>query len=109
VAPSTCVSIITKHKTSVPGGYDYYMCRRHHHSLRTFHYGGFWWSRHCALRNGLSLRKCRGLLNSWRRFFFTSCYIGFLAFPGQNSIFPAKYKFGDQPSKDYQPTSTIQR
>jgi hypothetical protein len=23
--PSTCVSVITRHTTSVPGGYDYYM------------------------------------------------------------------------------------
>jgi hypothetical protein len=51
------------------------------------------------LRNGLSLRKGCRLLHSWRWVFFTSCCTGFLAFPGQISRFPAKYKFGDRPSK----------
>jgi hypothetical protein len=75
------------------------MRKRHHHGLRTFHYDGFWRRRNFVMRNGLSLRKGCGLLHSWRWVFFTSCCTGFLAFPGQISRFPAKYKFGDQPSK----------
>jgi hypothetical protein len=73
--------------------------RRHHCSLRTFHYGGFPWRSLYALRNGLSLRKGCRLLNSWRRVFFTSRCTGFFSFPGQIGGFPAQYKFGDQPSK----------
>jgi hypothetical protein len=92
--PSTCAFVITKHATSVPRGYDYYMRRWHHHSLRTFHYDGF-----CALCNGLRLRKGCGILHSWRCVFFTSCCIGFLAFPRQISRFPTQYEFCDQPSK----------
>jgi hypothetical protein len=82
--------------TSVPGGYNYYMRRWHHYSLRAFHYNVFWRRRNCALHNGLSLRKGCGLLHSWRWVFFTNCCTGFLTLPRQISRFPAKYKFGDQ-------------
>jgi hypothetical protein len=73
--------------------------RRHRRSLRTLHYGGLRRCSLCALRNGLSLRKECGLLNSCRRLFFSSCCTGFFPFPGQISGLPAQYKFGDQPSK----------
>jgi hypothetical protein len=77
--------VITQHETLVPGGYDYYMCRRHHHSLRTFYYGAFRRCGLCTLRNGLGLRKGCRLLNSWRRVFTTNRCTGFLAFPRQIS------------------------
>jgi hypothetical protein len=86
-APSTCASVITKHATSVLGGYDYYTGQTTSSSLCTFHYGDFWWRSLCALRNDLNLRKGCGFLNSWRRVFFTSYCTRFLAFQDRSVDF----------------------
>jgi hypothetical protein len=55
MVPSTCVSNITMHTTSVLGAMNTTRGRRHHHSLRTFHYGGLRRCSLCARRHGLGL------------------------------------------------------
>jgi hypothetical protein len=99
VVPSTCVSTITRHMTSVLGATTTTRGRQHHHSLRTFHCGGLRRRSLCARRHGLTLGKGSGFPDRRRRIFLSSCRVGFFYFPGQIGRLPAQYKFGDQPSK----------
>jgi hypothetical protein len=81
----TCVSVNTRHTTSVLGATATTRGRRLHCSLRTFYYGGL---RRCNLyawRHGFALVKGSRLLDSRRRVFLGSRRVGFFSFPGQIS------------------------
>jgi hypothetical protein len=96
VVPPTCVFVNTRHTTSVLGAMTTTRGRRHHRSLRTFHYGGLRRRSLCARRHGLGLGKGSGFLGSRRQIFLSSHRARFFSFPGQIGRFPAQYKFGSQ-------------
>jgi hypothetical protein len=85
VVPPTCVSVNTRHTTSILGATTTTRGRRLHYSLHTFYYGGLRRCNFYAWRHGLALGKGSGLPDSWRRVFFSSHHVGFLSFPRQIS------------------------
>jgi hypothetical protein len=98
MVPSTCVSVNTRHTTSVLGATTTTRGRRLHCNLRTFYYGGFRRRNLCAWCHGLALGKGSGLLDSRRWVFLSSRRAGFFSFPGQIDRLPAQYKIGGQQS-----------